>query len=405
MGGEFNHNLYDGMLYELIYTFNSIPYCPFEEKIPLQNSKGLTIQYEDDGQAEGEFWMFWEGASLDERLQFINLLISENIEIQDRMFKYRNFYYYILDIINNEEKLPPDHDDILGALYYGFYIYKDVSLEEKKRYFYEKLNPMLQRYLFSKMQHDGQLDLPPIFPGCHFHTGTYCEGRRWKKRFGINTYMETCWCPLVRDECKEGYIKPKVGQHTGVGLTLFETIQLCNFDFIFHFQESEYKNYLTKIFSWCNRLNKLGDKLRCRTCSTYMVPNLSYSKYSEIYNVTLFSCPTGHYGHDHNIYLNRCWHCYQIIDSREAPFRVDPVTGFVSMESGHFICLHCASAPKKHKVYRQGDCCPKCGDSPMLCLNESEFQCKTCFHKITRPESRKLTGFEKAYVRPYFTHL
>lgn len=106
-----------------------------------------------------------------------------------------------------------------------------------------------------------------------------------------------------------------------------------------------------------------------------------------------------------NMYLNRCWHCYEIIDSREAPFRVDPVTGFVSMENGHFICLHCASAPKKHKVYRQGDYCPKCGDSPMLHLNESEFQCKTCFHKIIRPESRKLTGFEKTYVKPYFNHL
>jgi hypothetical protein len=138
--------------------------------------------------------------------------------------------------------------------------------------------------------------------------------------------------------------------------------------------------YVNKLAGWVNRLNEIREHLKCSKCDNIMRPNYAYAKFLAAYNITVVSCACGE-GHDQNIYLNHCWGCERIIDSRESHLRIE----------GYYVCILCGSGPRQSEFYRQGDICPKCSTLGMTALNYGNFQCKLCGHVI-KPPSHKITG-------------
>ena len=74
--------------------------------------------------------------------------------------------------------------------------------------------------------------------------------------------------------------------------------------------------------------------------------------------VNRFDCPNASSGglHDTNVYLNFCYHCDQIIDSRECLHRENEWNPWVL--PGQYLCMHCGGAQETEC----GSVCPNCGN-------------------------------------------
>ena len=144
--------------------------------------------------------------------------------------------------------------------------------------------------------------------------------------------------------------------------------------------------YLPRLCGWVNRLNEIRHRLKCSVCGQMMRPNYAYAKNLVRYNMTVVSCNKGD-GHDKNIYINHCWGCNAIIDSRESRIQVEKF----------YICIQCGSGPQQSANYSQGDVCPSCGQRGMVATDQYDriFQCGSCSHSIRLPPAHRLTGPKK----------
>jgi hypothetical protein len=147
---------------------------------------------------------------------------------------------------------------------------------------------------------------------------------------------------------------------------------------------SESSRYVPQLAGWVNRLGEIRGRLRCRKCQEFMRPEREYAKFLARYHTTVVSCPNGR-DHDSHVYLNHCWACERIIDSRESPFQVE----------GLHLCIACGSGPEESSAFTQADICPKCGMRDSM-THDSETSrywiCANCRHKIRLPANEMLTG-------------
>jgi predicted RNA-binding Zn-ribbon protein involved in translation (DUF1610 family) len=183
--------------------------------------------------------------------------------------------------------------------------------------------------------------------------------------------------------------------------------------------------YVNRLTGWINRLNEIRERLKCRVCGETMIPNYAYARNLARYNATVVSCQQG-VGHNQNVYLNHCWACGSIIDSRDTPHTA----------GGLYICGACGSAPYtlKHfgdssdsgfvddtefrfeafravtplvprdghnaQTYAQGDICPRCGEPGMTFSGARIHRvCRVCKHKLETPSLSKRTGPRCRYCR------
>ena len=185
----------------------------------------------------------------------------------------------------------------------------------------------------------------------------------------------------------------------------------------------EYVNLLT---GWVNRLVDIREHLKCRHCNGIMRPHYGYARHLAAYRVTILSCPAEGPYHDRDVYLNHCWACASIIDSRDSRFRAGKL----------YICEACGSGPRPPKqldsegndetydrtrrleklryevgssseeltaeTYAQGDICPKCGAQGMVFRAVRIYiyrKCWQCNHQLDIPASGKRTGPSCYYCR------
>ena len=145
------------------------------------------------------------------------------------------------------------------------------------------------------------------------------------------------------------------------------------------------EDYVPKLSGWVNRINEIRLRLKCSVCEDTMPHHPFYATFQAKFRVTVFSCKHG-IGHDRNIYLNDCWGCEAIIDSRESKYK--------SPEKRYYICIHCGSGAQYSNIYTQGDICPKCG-TPAMTVSKGNYryrQCRSCNHQIKLPKDKKITG-------------
>jgi cold shock CspA family protein len=249
------------------------------------------------------------------------------------------------------------------------------------------------------------LNFFPLLPDCLSKKESaveYCEARAWptqEDREAPTQRVSRAFCPRLDGNCvlfklgarlsfsnQGARLYPELEQEWSDWslLEVFEALEINP-------QLPELRNpneYIQKLSGWVNRLNEIRERLRCSVCDQIMPPNYEYAKNLARYNLTVVSCKHGS-GHDNNIYLNHCWGCEKIIDSRESKIQVE----------GFYICVHCGSGPRSSSTYRQGSICPNCRMGNMRAEQTDEYVSKTricqnpvCLHKIRLPAERNRTG-------------
>ena len=138
--------------------------------------------------------------------------------------------------------------------------------------------------------------------------------------------------------------------------------------------KEKYTEYPFKITAYVNRLVDMRSHMYCR-CGKHLVTSFLYSiKPTARVSATRVYCPdfiTDPNNHDTNIYLNYCWNCNEVIDSRECKNNF----------KGYYLCMFCGAAGKKDSpaYIEPGSICPNCNRS---LTNNSEEKRNTRLHGI-----------------------
>jgi len=216
------------------------------------------------------------------------------------------------------------------------------------------------------------LDYVPLFtpcPNARESKVLLCEGRpllagqapQARTESGVCKGLEDVYCPRLQSRCAMDTSKRvDCGGHRGAHIipnlarpiedySLCEVAEMLRLD-VYLDELREPTEAMSRLAGWVNRLYELPEHMRCRKCGKTMRPECAYSKMMASYNVTVVSCEEPGNGHDQKVYLNHCWACGSIIDSRDSPHFVE----------GWHLCLRCSCGPIKSMAYRPGCVCPKC---------------------------------------------
>lgn len=272
------------------------------------------------------------------------------------------------------------------------------ELKDAFNVMHERLQEHVIKLAWSNMD---PLLFDALLPSCPHERKSnvrYCEGREW---FSDNDKMRgavrasRAYCPRTGQECSLNHGHPPNGARiypdTSLPWDSWAMGEMLNSVGVLP-ALSELRSadeYIPKLCGWINRLNEIRDRLKCSACKEMMKPNYTYAKNLAQYNVTVVSCRHDN-GHDKNIYINHCWGCGSIIDSRESSIQVE----------SRYICLHCGSGPQKSEKYSQGDICPSCGKGEMSSTDRYGriFECISCDHTIRLPPKQRVTGTRKNHA-------
>ncbi|MFW5795239.1 MAG: hypothetical protein ACOCV1_07115 [Bacillota bacterium] len=308
----------------------------------------------------------------DNKEKLLELVINDKIEFADykvylKVYDNTKINHLLIELINGVEKNS------------NSYNIRKIFLE-----FHHKLYRYIGEQILEERENNNEF-LYPIIPNCYFNSLTYCEGRK----FGENNDY---WCrndPCHRTDLLKNLNINKKYQNW----SLFEIFNYysISIDFINIYELKGIRNledYITKIGGALNRLIELRDKLECEKCGKILNFNWEYAKNKAAYRLTVVYCNNDDCDkYKDGIYINHCWACGKIIDSREGSIKIED----------RYLCVHCGSGPQKSYNYTQGSICPKCGSKNMHKDEYRNFTCRDCNHKITTPspKSGRITGKNK----------
>lgn len=153
-------------------------------------------------------------------------------------------------------------------------------------------------------------------------------------------------------------------------------------------------SYAYVIASYISRLNEIFVYLKCRKCGGVMHPDYRYTKSSNNYAFTVFSCKKSESDNDHDkgIYINHCFHYGKhrrtgplsfesnyhrdVIDSRECKHTESDIT---HIESNHkvYLCMVCGGGISRIKPMQY---CPSCLRADRFDKTKSIIKCTNCGH-------------------------
>ncbi len=295
----------------------------------------------------------------------------------------------------NDLSIKSDSDKIINSML-NIFNKKDASEQERYNLFLDFHNNFQDFVLETAFNSDEPLNFFGLLPKCPNHIVDYCEGRFWPTQEDVSKNIKTmrAFCPRANCSCGVktslhwgGFSGAKLYPNMNSNWQDWSIIEFFEFfNIIPNIQEiNRMEDYYLKLSGWINRLNEIRSRLKCSICKSIMIPNAAYAKNLARYNVTIVSCEKGR-PHDFNIYLNHCWACHKIIDSREDKIQVE----------GYYICLNCASGPQNSQTYTQGSICAKCG-STNVSINGRTANCNVCTHIMNLPRENLITGLRNTF--------
>lgn len=276
------------------------------------------------------------------------------------------------------------------------------------------LNP-IDKVILQQANARNGFNMLALLPRCNIKNSyvKHCEGRYivYRNTFPDGTVEVDAvyYCPRLRKACNPAECLElddtiavmdgsRIGPNFQLPYSYWSLQEMLTFADLEPLNETlkreDFTDYYTnKIAGWVNRLEKLIQRMKCSACSEPFRVDFEFSKrYDAAYNTTIFSCRTNEKNenpeHDYRIYLNHCYHCNQLIDSRESKYQI-------YKNNSYYICIHCAGAepyieynppwdltPKRK--YQQGDICPKCNyrEQPMIVTKSKWKICTSCNHEI-----------------------
>lgn len=296
----------------------------------------------------------------------------------------------LLDLIESEEQGP-----VRSALIVAW---GRSNPDEGHRVFWRAHRELQDFVVTEAWSSTEPLDMHGLLPECRPRVVRHCEGRPWPEEGEEGEKVSRAFCPRKNRPCGvrrvDGRTKAdndynlygaRLYPETDLRWSTWSLAELLAVSGVVPDAGGlglrSPDEYVPKLSGWVNRLNEIRERLACSACGAMMRPNYEYAKNLARYNVTIVSCDGGG-GHDQNIYLNHCWSCREIVDSRESS---------VQDEDGYYICIHCGSGAPKSPSHTQGDRCPACGSGPMrgkgrYCV------CGACNHEIRLPPPNDITG-------------
>lgn len=239
---------------------------------------------------------------------------------------------------------------------------RDKEKEERKSELFLDAHNLFQKYVVERAWNlNDTINLERVLPICQVRLDRgviedelmytrYCDCKDWPS-------LKAIYCPYERskigleDKNSCAKFKPEISKHWSEW-TFKELIAKSNIIPIIDNKEMKYE-YTNKMSGWVNRLNQIRLRLRCSHCNQVCKPNCQYSKNLAKFNTTVITCFDEHLPgyHDKNIYLNQCWNCTDIIDSRYSKIQI----------GNYYLCLTCGCGPQNKTIFSQWDVCPKCG--------------------------------------------
>lgn len=221
------------------------------------------------------------------------------------------------------------------------------------------------------------------------HNDTYsqgdflCDGKRWDNANGV-------YCPEgPGHDCSRS--KCSYFDSTDLSKTIYKKTNryeyqclqdlITNLHFTPYLSEVLYRStmeeYSYKLSGYVNRLLSIMPHMHCK-CGTLMKPIYDYSKKTTaVYSLTVFSCPNAKVfndeNHDQNVYLNRCYRCQRVIDSRECK---------IQDFNRYYLCMSCGGT----EHIEPGTMCPNCGNEDEDFLHYDKrnkiISCDKCGHQV-----------------------
>ena len=227
--------------------------------------------------------------------------------------------------------------------------------------------------------------LNTLLEKCHQGYGSspyFCDARIWNTTGGI-------YCPEGHHRPEGGRKKCPYYNDTDLTQTKYRTAEYHNYcdqylaDLILNvgfvpdltaINVKAVAEYSYRISAFVNRLITIRPHMKCEKCGELFHPNFTYSRMDgnldapPKLSATVFYCPqttyqSGDPKHDDNVYLNYCYHCHQIIDSRECHVRDGGKAAHQMLirggcETGQWLCMRCGGT----QYVFPGEQCPSCGE-------------------------------------------
>jgi cold shock CspA family protein len=306
-----------------------------------------------------------------------------------------------LNALNKIIKSYPENDSLVRCVLNIIWVKENQNSANQV---FQKVHDLLTDYVIQQAKTFSEaIDIDPLLPLCKPKKVKYCVAKPWArdedKQLKTNR-VSLAYCPRLRTACDLFDSKKTDNSSSGLSYygarlyadcsqdwrdwSLLELFEIA--DIVPKIKEMEKpEDYVPKLSGWVNRINEIRLRLKCSVCEDTMPHHPFYATFQAKFRVTVFSCKHG-IGHDRNIYLNDCWGCEAIIDSRESKYK--------SPEKRYYICIHCGSGAQYSNIYTQGDICPKCG-TPAMTVSKGNYryrQCRSCNHQIKLPKDKKITG-------------
>ncbi len=308
---------------------------------------------------------------------------------------------------------------LMAALKFLLNIYLPIDIEQKRQGHFMEAHKMLMEYItecFSK-----GLDVT-------HGLNTLLDKCRWELGYGQTMYF----CDARANEnagnvfCPEGKNRPwnnfgKQGRqecpyHDDSDLTKTKYWKtkdykdqsfmdyLVNIGFtpdLSSIYVSEVQEYPFRISAFVNRLIDMRPHTKCRTCGEHFYPQFKYAvlKRAKLalskYNCSQWSFEEGKQEHDRDIYLNFCYHCQQVIDSRECKRR-DMEEPVINGRPAQWLCMRCGGT----ELIKPGEECPVCGNREKSLLKlmgfkgERRIVCEACGYDARNFRSEFENGFK-----------
>jgi len=274
---------------------------------------------------------------------------------------------------------------ISALLYYFVNIYQDNKPKMNEKF--RKAHGLLMNYIVDSFNSGIKVShaLNTLLDKCQWDYGynsgiSFCDGRSWPAEGVV-------FCPEGKSRPDYGRKKCKFFKDDNLTNTKYKESKdykdqflndlLLNVGYMpdlsdIGIKEKDLKEYPFRIAGYVNRLLKVCEHLKCSKCGNHFTPKFEYAKMKNArIPINRFTCNVSDDNeHDTDVYVNFCYHCDRVIDSRECKIRVYG-------NYGQYLCRYCGGADE----VSPGTVCPNCGNSDKNRLNYNSgklISCEAC---------------------------